>query len=237
VEPEVSPDVRILHEDEAIIVLQKPAPLPVHPSGRFNRNTLQYFLHAAYHPQKPRAAHRLDANTTGLLVCTRTRHFAGLLQTQFARREVDKIYLVKVGGHPAWDQFVSEASISEAVGEVGTRTVDDAEGLAAKTEFRVQHRCGDGTTLLEARLFTGRTNQIRVHLWDLGFPVCGDPVYLADHRLGTSQTLTLNDPPLCLHAWKLSFNHPLSKQRTSFQAELPDWWPKAFECGAGSRIA
>jgi RluA family pseudouridine synthase len=223
VEPEIRTDLRILYEDEALIVLEKPAPLPVHPSGRFNRNTLQYILHQAYAPQKPRAAHRLDANTTGLMVCTRTRHFAGLLQPQFARGEVDKVYLVRIQGQPEWDNLTSDAPIRDHPGEGGTREVDYEEGLSARTEFQVVERREDGTTLLEARLFTGRTNQIRVHLWDLGFPVCGDPVYRPGRQLGTSQTLTLTDPPLCLHAWKLAFNHPLTKDRVGFEGQRPAW--------------
>ncbi len=116
VEPEVNADLRVVHEDEAIIVLDKPAPLPVHPSGRFNRNTLQYILHQVYHPQKPRPAHRLDADTTGLVLCSRTRYFAGILQPQFARGEVEKIYLVKVVGHPAWDHWTSDSPVSEDPG-------------------------------------------------------------------------------------------------------------------------
>lgn len=218
VEPEVSADIRILHEDEAILILHKPAPLPIHPSGRFNRNTLQHILHDVYAPQKPRAAHRLDANTTGLVVCARTRYFAGLLQPQFAQGKVDKTYLVEVMGHPVWDQGVSEAPISEEAGEVGTRGIDHNAGLPARTEFKVLERRAGGTTLLEARLFTGRTNQIRIHLWDLGFPVQGDPVYLPGRQRGTTQTLRPDDPPLGLHAWKLSFNHPLSRERVSFEA-------------------
>ncbi len=221
VEPEVRTEIKILHEDDAIIVLNKPAPLPIHPSGRFNRNTLQYILCEAYHPQRPRAAHRLDANTTGLVVCARTRHFAGILQPQFSQGKVDKTYLVKVIGVPPWDHLISEAPVSDAAGETGSREVDDEEGLPAKTEFRLLERRVDGTSLLEAHPFTGRTNQIRVHLWDLGFPVCGDPLYLPGRKLGDTQTLTLNDPPLCLHAWRLSFNHPLTKQRMSFEVAKP----------------
>ena len=75
--------VRLLHVDEAIIVLDKPAPLPFHPGGRYNRNTLQFLLAIAFHPQRPRPAHRIDANTTGVTVVCRTRHFAGELQRQF----------------------------------------------------------------------------------------------------------------------------------------------------------
>ncbi len=222
VEPEVRAEVRVLYEDEAILVLDKPAPLPTHPSGRFNRNTLQYILHEVYHPQKPRPAHRLDANTTGLVVCARTRHFASSLQPQFARGEVDKIYLAVVNGHPAWDDLTSEAPIGEEPGEAGTREVDPEHGLTAKTEFRVLERREDGTTLLQARLFTGRTNQVRIHLWDLGFPVVGDPAYLPNRERGTTQTLGVNDPPLGLHAWKLALKHPLTGKRVSFTAHPED---------------
>ena len=222
VEPDVRADLRVLHEDTALVVLHKPAPLPMHPSGRFNRNTLQHILEEAYAPQKLRAAHRLDANTTGVVVCTRSRHFATLLQPQFTRGEVEKIYLVRVAGHPAEDAFACDAAITDEPGAMGTRTVDE-EGQAAHTEFRVLRRDGDGTALLEARPLTGRTNQIRVHLWQLGLPVCGDPAYLLARQLGTTQTLTLSAPPLCLHAWRITFTHPLTKERVTFTAEPPAW--------------
>ena len=218
VEPEVSADIRILHEDEAILVLHKPAPLPVHPSGRFNRNTLQHFLELAYHPQKPRAAHRLDANTTGLIVCARTRHFAGILQPQFERGEVRKTYLVNVNGHPDWDQHICEAAISPEPIEAGLREIRP-DGLPTRTEFHVVARRLDGTALLEARLLTGRTNQIRLHLQHLGLPVVGDPVYRPNRPQGAAQTLTPGEPPLDLHAWKLSFRHPLTGAQTHFVAE------------------
>lgn len=235
VEPEVNADLRIVYEDEAILVLHKPAPLPIHPSGRFNRNTLQSILHEVYHPQKPRAAHRLDANTTGLVVCARTRHFAGILQPQFARGEVHKIYLVKVTGHPAWDEQVCNAPIGEEPREIGTREVDPEAGLSARTEFEVIERCSDGTALLQARLLTGRTNQIRVHLWHLGFPVVGDPVYQPGRLPSATQTLGVNDPPLALHAWKLSFLHPLTKARVHFEAEPGESFFAG--CGAGDQSA
>ena len=222
-EPDVNADIRILHEDEAIIVMHKPAPLPLHPSGRYNRNTLQSILHTVYHPQKPRPAHRLDANTTGIIVFTRTRHFAGMVQPQFARGEVQKTYLAKVQGHPAMDEFACDAPISTEPGEVGNREVDELNGLPSRTEFKVLTRNPDGTTLVEARPLTGRTNQIRVHSWELGYPIVGDPVYLAGHKLGDTQTLATDAAPLCLHAWKLSFKHPLSKQRVTYATDKPAW--------------
>lgn len=222
-EPDVSADIRILHEDEALIVIHKPAPLPMHAAGRYNRNTLQHILHAVYHPERPRQAHRLDANTTGVLLLTRTRHFASLLQPQFARGEVSKCYLVKAHGSPAEDVFSCDAPISAEPGEIGTREVDHEAGLPARTEFRVIRRNADGTTLLEARPLTGRTNQIRVHLWHLGFPICGDTVYQANRVKGAVQTLSTDAAPLCLHSWKIAFKHPLDGRPVEFSAPAPSW--------------
>jgi RluA family pseudouridine synthase len=223
-EPNVNTGIDIIHEDEAIVVLNKPAPLPMHPGGRFNRNTLEYFLDAAYEPHHPRPAHRLDANTTGLVVCSRTRRYAGRLQPQFSAGTVEKVYLVRVFGSPADDVFACDAPISAEPGELGTRTVEAQGGLPAKTEFKVLNRsASDGTTLLEARPLTGRTNQIRVHLWDIGFPVVGDPAYLPNRQLGTTLTLSVDAPPLCLHAWQISFDHPKSGERVRFLAEAPAW--------------
>ncbi|MDD5199434.1 MAG: pseudouridine synthase [Terrimicrobiaceae bacterium] len=224
IEPDVSAAIRLLHEDEAILVLHKPAPLPMHPGGRYERNTLQSILAAVYAPQSPRSLHRLDANTTGLVAFARTRHFARLLQPQFAAGSVGKTYLARVQGAPASDRFACDLSISAEPGALGARTTDAAAaGLPARTEFRVLARSSDGTALVEARPLTGRTNQIRVHLWRMGFPICGDPAYLPDLQLGGTQTLPPGAPPLCLHAWKLRFAHPLTGERLAFEAECPAW--------------
>ncbi len=221
IEPDVNADIRVLHEDEAIVVIDKPAPLPIHPCGRFNRNTLVRFIHEAWHPEKPRPAHRLDANTTGVLVFARTRHFAKLLNPQFARGEVDKLYLARVHGHPPEDQFTVDASISEESCYLGAREIEEEGGLESKTEFRVLRRDADGTALLEVNPLTGRTNQIRIHLWHAGFPIVGDPVYLRDGQRGDTQTLALDQPPMCLHARRITFTHPLSGERVSFGTEAP----------------
>lgn len=222
-EPDVNADIRILHEDEALVVLNKPAPLPLHPSGRFNRNTLQYILHQVYRPQRPRPAHRLDANTTGVVVFARTRHFAGLVQSQFERGEVEKVYLARVQGHPSEDEFTCDLPVSAEAGELGSRTIDTETGLPARTDFTVLTRLEDGTALVEARPVTGRTNQIRVHLWRLGWPICGEQAYLPNQQLGATQTHTLGDPPLCLHAYRLTFTHPLTRQPQTFTAPPPAW--------------
>jgi RluA family pseudouridine synthase len=222
-EPDVAVDIRLVHDDEALIVVNKPAPLPVHPSGRFCRNTLQSILQAAYAPAKPRPAHRLDANTSGLIVFTKARRFAGILQPAFERGEVRKNYLLRVVGHPVTGEFVCTAPVGEDPQQAGARRVGDPDGLPARTEFRVLERFCDGTALLEARPLTGRTNQIRLHAWHLGHAILGDPLYRPGGLLGTSQTLDPADAPMCLHAHRLSFAHPVHGTLMEFEAPAPGW--------------
>ena len=223
IEPDVNGAVEILHEDEALIVVNKPAPLPMHAGGRFYLNTLQHILNAAFHPQTPLPAHRLDANTTGRVLVARTREFAAKLQAQFAQGRVEKTYLARVNGELPANEFYCDAPISADAGEQCSRTIDLANGLAARTEFRRLQRLADGSNLLEVRPLTGRTNQIRVHLWHLGFPVCGDTIYLPDQKLGRTQTLAVGEPPLCLHAARAKFLHPLSDEMVEFTAPSPAW--------------
>jgi RluA family pseudouridine synthase len=221
-EPDVSTSIRVLHEDEAIVVVSKPAPLPLHPSGRFNRNTLQAFLNIAYHPQKLRPIHRLDANTTGIIAFARTRHFARQLQPQFAAGDVEKRYLARIQGHPPATHFYSDAPIANCPTTLGARAIDD-DGQPAHTDFSVLHLYADGTSLVEAIPTTGRTNQIRAHLWDLGHPIVGDQTYLPNRCYGETQTHSIQDPPLCLHAERIAFFHPLSKERVTFECAAPAW--------------
>jgi len=213
----------VLHEDESIVVLHKPAPLPMHPSGRYHRHTLQWLVNAAWSPEKPRAVHRLDANTTGLVLFGRSRRRAGLLQEGFKNGSIEKVYLARVKGHPERDEFECNAAISRDSLRMGTRTVDEDDGHEARTLFKVISRDLDGSSLLEARPLTGRTNQIRIHLWQLGFPILGDQAYLSEGELGETQTISMDDPPLCLHAWKLSFDHPFDGRRMEFTDEKPVW--------------
>jgi UPF0176 protein len=224
VEPAVATDIRVLYEDEAMIIVRKPAPLPMHASGRFHRNTLQFLMNLACEPPHiPRPVHRLDANTTGIVLFARTRHFCRVLQRQFIDGSVEKRYLVRVIGHPAEDCFFSEAPISAEPQVLGTHSIDETDGLPSRTDFQVISRDADGTALLEAKLGTGRTNQIRLHLWHMGFPVVGDPAYLPGMMLGDTQTLDVHAAPLQLHAWKLSFHHPRTGQPMHFETERPDW--------------
>lgn len=215
--------MELVHEDEAVVVINKPAPLPMHPCGRYNRNTLEYFLRQAWYPEVPRPAHRLDANTTGLVLCSRTRRFARVLQPQFENGEVGKVYLARVHGVPARAEFEVDAAISREATEAGAREIDEDSGLRAVTRFRLLEAFDDGSSLLEVRPLTGRTNQIRLHLWHAGLPIVGDPVYLRGGERGRVQTLGVNDPPMCLHAWKLSFVHPLDGGRREFETDAPAW--------------
>jgi RluA family pseudouridine synthase len=222
VEPDVASNITLIHEDEALLVLNKPAPLPMHAGGRYTRNTLQHALDTVYRPQKIRPAHRLDANTTGLVIAARSHHFAGRLQKDFAEGRVSKTYLVRVHGHPVEDEFRCDAPIGRDACAAGTREVDEQDGDEATTLFTMLERSPDGTSLLEARPLTGRTNQIRIHCAHLGFNVVGDAAY---HKgdAAPRQTKELDEAPFCLHAWKISFTHPASGEAVSFTAPAPDW--------------
>lgn len=224
-EPDINPDIKVVYEDEAIIIIEKPAPLPVHPSGRFNRNTLQYIMREAYSPIVPRIAHRLDANTQGILALTKSKEIASILQPAFEKGEVDKVYRARIHGHPTEDKFVCDALISKTSTTAGGRSIVTDDGLAATTEFVVENRLPDNTSLVKVRLvFGGRTHQIRVHLWHLGFPVVGDSIYLPNHQRGELQTLSPDQPPTCLQSASLTFIHPKYRNRVCFEANAPDWW-------------
>ena len=222
-EPDVNAAIEFLWEDDALVVVNKSAPLPMHPSGRFNRNTLTFIVGEVYAPERPRLCHRLDGNTTGVAILAKTKHAAHIVQEQFDRGLVRKRYVARVQGQPATDVFACDAPISAEAGVAGSRTIDPIDGLAARTEFTVLARLPDGTTLVEARPLTGRTNQIRVHLWQLGLPIVGDQAYLPDHQHGETQTGSMDDAPLCLHAHQIEFRHPLDEKLHTFTAPLPAW--------------
>ena len=232
VEPDVNAEIQVLYEDDDLIAVLKPAPLPMHPCGRFNHNTLVSILNRVYAPEKVRCAHRLDANTSGLVVMTKRRAAASVLQPQFERGEVEKTYLALV--HGSSDNmrslsFSCEAPIGSQVGPVGLRTTagPNEPSQSATTKFQILRPIigsSEGQqTLLQVQPLTGRTNQIRIHCWHLGHPIVGDPAYLPDRQLGDTQTTEATADPMCLHAWKIKFRHPTTGEMMQLEAPEPGW--------------
>jgi UPF0176 protein len=225
-EPPIDPRIELVYEDEAIVVINKGAPLPLHPSGRYQRNTLEWILLAAYHPEKLRPAHRIDAMTTGLVVFTRRYKFATALQAQFASGSVEKSYLAWIEGTPTWTETRCEEPIANDPLPNGGRRIDP-NGQPALTTFRVVQR-GAGRTQVEAVPHTGRTHQIRLHLAFLGHPIVGDPLYSAQgsSRMPSGSARDVPDAtaetPMLLHAWRLTFLHPQTMTRTTFEARSFD---------------
>lgn len=221
-EPDVNAEIKVIYEDEDLVAIDKPAPLPMHPCGRFNKNSAQHILQEVYQPDRLRLVHRLDANTTGVVVYARTKALATALIEQFGQGRIEKTYLAGVYGKPDERQFESKKKIASRPGDKGVRYLDP-DGQHAITCFQWLDDMPGGRSLLKAMPRTGRTNQIRLHLWDSGFPIVGDPTYLRDGQLGVNQTLGMNDAPMQLHALRIAFVHPLSKKEVAFDAEAPQW--------------
>lgn len=220
-EPDVSNQVKFLFEDEVLIAVNKPAPLPMHPCGRFNLNSLSHFVDKVYEGEQIRVLHRLDANTTGVVVMARKKTAARFVQPQFLNGEVQKTYLARVKGHPKLDSFRCDAGISAEASTAGSRTIDE-NGLESVTEFEVLNRFENGESIIKCTPLTGRTNQIRLHLSHLGFPIVGDQTYQSTDA-NEKQTISVDEPPMCLHAWKLNLIHPLSRERIEIVSDKPTW--------------
>jgi RluA family pseudouridine synthase len=222
VEPDVATDIKLLYEDQTLIVVDKPAPLPMHACGRFNLNTLAYLLHQVFTETQLRVVHRLDANTSGVAVFCKSRRTATQLMNQFRDGRIEKRYLARVQGNPDQQTFSCDAPISAKPVKIGKRQIEHG-GQRALTRFRLLESFEDGTSLIEATPVTGRTNQIRIHLSHLQLPIVGDIDFEPDSNTSTVQTIDINDPPLCLHAQRICFHHPDSGQRMEIESELPDW--------------
>jgi RluA family pseudouridine synthase len=220
VEPAVSSDIELVYEDESLVVVNKGAPLPVHPSGRFNKNTLLEILKQAYAPEFLRPCHRLDANTTGLTILARRYKDSLNVQSQFSDGKVSKTYLARVEGVVPWDTMICEAAIDREALPNGGRKIA-ADGAPSKTEFRVLER-HENYTILEALPVTGRTHQIRLHAAFLGYPIENAPLYLAGGESRALPDRDLVTSPIGLHCWKMSIRHPRTQALIDWVAN-PDW--------------
>ncbi len=229
-EPDGTVDVRVVHADQEIIVVDKPAGLVVHPGAGHRSGTLVQGLLARFpelaalpaavgsDPERPGIVHRLDRGTSGLLVVARTPRAYRSLVAQLADREVVRTYRTLVLGAVDAEQGVVDAPVGRST-SAPTRMAVSPKGKAARTRYRVEQRFGGPvpTTLLVASLETGRTHQIRVHLSAIGHPVVGDDTYSRGRSLPGA---TLDRP--FLHAFELSVEHPASGERVSWSSELPD---------------
>jgi 23S rRNA pseudouridine1911/1915/1917 synthase len=222
--PEAIP-LEILYEDDDLIVINKPAGMTVHPGAGQREHTL---VNALLHhcrclsgiggKERPGIVHRLDKETSGCLVAAKNDMTHRELSKQFAARTVEKIYLALVAGKLRKQTGVIEQKIGRHPVHRQRMSVVSPRGRTARTEYRVV-RSSERASLVECRLHSGRTHQIRVHLHHLGHPVLGDKIY--------APRFAKNLPRQMLHAWKLGFRHPRTDGWKNFEAPLPDDFKQA----------
>ncbi len=227
----------IRFEDEHLIVIDKPAGMVVHPAPGNLDGTLVNALLAHCGAslsgiggvRRPGIVHRLDKDTSGLLVAAKTEAAHRALSHDFAARRIERAYSAIVWGVPA-------PPVGEIVGNIGRSAVNrkkmavvgEARGKPAVTRYRVERRFADHAGLIECRLLTGRTHQIRVHLAHIGHPLIGDPLYgtragRAAARMGAIGAAIARFPRQALHAKVLGFTHPATGERLTFDSPLlPD---------------
>ncbi len=209
----------ILHSDEAILVLNKPAGLPVLPDGwEADAPYLVKLLEAEF--GKVWIVHRLDKVTSGVLVFARTAEAHRHLSLQFEQHQAHKTYHALAEGAPSWDETTANHPLRGNVGHRHRTIVDRRKGKPSRTRFRIIGRFL-GHVLFEAEPVTGRTHQIRAHAAALGYPLLGDLLY------GAARSDLIERP--ALHAYSLSFLHPSSGLPTSFDAPYPDDFRNALE--------
>jgi 23S rRNA pseudouridine1911/1915/1917 synthase len=208
--------VRVAHEDEHLLVVDKPAGVVVHPAPGHGRGTLVHGLlelgaAGGEQADRPGIVHRLDRDTSGLLVVARSQEAYERLQELVRSRGVEREYAALVRGRPRSWRGRIEAPIGRDREDPTRQSLDTESPREAITHFEVEELVG-GHALLRVRLETGRTHQIRVHLAAIDLPVVGDPVYgVPDPRLGRQ----------FLHARRLSFTHPFTGAELEVESPLP----------------
>ncbi len=214
------PSPVLVYEDDDLLVVNKPAGLAVHAgAGRAQPMLVDWLLAhrpslqgVGLDPTRPGIVHRIDKDTSGLLAVAGNVAALRALQGQFRRRDVDKRYLALAYGAPALERAAIEAPIARDPAQ-RLRMAISPDGRAARSEYVVRERLS-GCSLLEVRLVTGRTHQIRVHLASIGHPLVGDRVY--GPRRGS-----IACPRQFLHAWRLALTHPRTGEPLAFEADLP----------------
>lgn len=203
--------MNILHIDDALLLTDKPAGIPVLPDGW---DQAAPYLVKLLEPDFGRlwVVHRLDKITSGVMVFARTAEAHRALSMQFERHEAQKVYHAICNGVPAWDEHTARHRLRTNVGHSHRTVVDNGKGVPAETHFKLLKRY-NGYGLLECTPTTGRTHQIRVHAYALGYPLLGDMLYSAP------QTDLIPRP--ALHAFALTLTHPLTNERLTFTAAYP----------------
>jgi 23S rRNA pseudouridine1911/1915/1917 synthase len=216
---DLTPEARVvpvLYEDEWLLVVDKPAGMPVHPSRGHSSGTLVHALlgHglAGGEEFRPGVVHRLDKDTTGLLVVAKSADVHRRLVAMMRRRTIDRRYLALVHGSFAGESGTIEAPVGRDPDRRKSMAIGGISAREARTHFQVVERFGD-FTLVEVRLETGRTHQIRVHFLAIGHPVAGDPTYGRRDALGVGRQF--------LHSHHLSFEHPVTGAEIDVEAPLP----------------
>ena len=217
----------VVLEDDELIVIDKGPGVVVHPGRGHREDTLSQRLApllAGGDPERAGIVHRLDRDTSGLLVVARTEEAHRRLQRAIAARQVEREYLALVEGRPPSRTGTIEAPIGRDP-RIRTRmTVGGAGARAARTNFTLERALGR-FSLLRVRLDTGRTHQIRVHMSAIGHPVCGDPEYGTRGLLGLERQF--------LHAARLAFDHPATGKRIELYSPLPEDLRGALERAEG----
>lgn len=213
--PPVQIPLDIVYEDEDIIVINKPAGMPIHPSLNNYTNSMANALAWYYQEQgKPfifRCCNRLDRDTSGLTVVAKHLVSGNILSDMVRRRDIHREYLAIVRGHVSPEAGTINAPLARKPGTIIERTVDWEQGETAITHYRlVEER--NGHSLVSLRLETGRTHQIRIHMKYLGYPLIGDYLYNPDMEYIGRQAL---------HSHRLSFTHPITGKPMEFTAPLP----------------